>query len=614
MSMTISKKFFLVAALVPLAAVFNACSHGSGTGLSGGGSDDQALRDYLESEEMQSDLENLAEFAYLSEYLKAAPLAFMAGEDGLFTDEVDSSEAEEYFSVISLMAEKVDKYEAAWSRIDSMQALVTETPSSLQKNGVGLFYSFYEFCSSLGSAGKESREKSMAIIAQLSDQDRKDLFDGLTKNLQKGETDYRTWWRNFNSGEYDKSSLNIYNNFVHNEYSDFGAMAETITEVVATKGKEMTQKGIAFHTEVMKTVMPDPVTDAMDDFDTADKVKVVVTKGKDMSASELSENVMNLMVDNYEDATKVAKMTTGYVEDNSTNADNYKEKDASLILFENAGKPMEGGMMAVAVAASGKVTIALGANEDGKGEIVVKEEGPHLVSFLTGLGKKFTKKLDVAKGEVYKLVGEMNEKAVRDSLAARSSASSTRKGKSSDSKEASSSSEAPEESSSSMEISKDAKSIYGRWVLLKDSFIYKVTDEEQCAEVMKSMSDIFDGEIGDYSDYLGDYDLSMYVEDCKDKEEPQTTASGQKMLFYSDGTLDCIDGNGNILGSYDYGFDESTGVFTYDDGNGNKSMGQVSADGTTLVFETVTDTGYKTITHRVVFEKESGDIEYFGDD
>ena len=40
----------------------------------------------------------------------------------------------------------------------------------------------------------------------------------------------------------------------------------------------------------------------------------------------------------------------------------------------------------------------------------------------------------------------------------------------------------------------------------------------------------------------------------------------------------------------------------------------VSADGTTLVFETVTDMGYKTITHRVIFEKESGDIEYFGDD
>ena len=600
-------KFSVFAALAASAILLYGCGGGGGGGAAAETSDD-GLREYLESAEMRSDLDNLAEFAYLAEYLKAAPIAFMAGEDGLFTDEVDSSEAAEYFSVMSLMAEKLDQYEAAWARIDSMQALVTETPTSLQKNEVGLFYSFYEFCSSLGSAGKESREKSMAVIARLSDQDRKDLFDGLSRNLQKGETDYKTWWRNFNSGEYDKAALQIYNNFVHNEYSDFGAEAETITQVVATKGKEMTEKGVAFQTEVLKTVMPDPVTDAMEDFDTADKIHTIVTKGKDMSPSELSENVMNLMVDGYEDANKVAKMTTGYVEDNSTNADNYREKDASMITFENAGKPTEGGMMAIAVASSGKVTIALGANEDGKGQIIVKEEGPHLVSFLTGLGEKFTKKLDVAAGEFYKLVGEMNEKAIRDSLAAKSSTSRKSSKISSSSKEELSSSSVEEESSSSMEVSKDVKSIYGRWVAAKDVFIYKVTDEAQCQELKNAMSEIYDGVYDGLYQGLGEY-ASMMTEDCENKEVPQNTVSGQKILFYSDGTLDCLDGSGDLLGSYDYTFDESTGIFSYESSEGEMSTGQVSADGTTLVFETVTDMGYKTITHRVIFEKESGDIE-----
>ena len=162
-----------------------------------------------------------------------------------------------------------------------------------------------------------------------------------------------------------------------------------------------------------------------------------------------------------------------------------------------------------------------------------------------------------------------------------------------------------EESSSSMEISKDAKSIYGRWVAAKDLFIYKVTDEDQCLEVKNAMAEIYKG-LNEFADFMS--------EDCENKEVPQNTISGQKMLFYSDGTLDCLDGSGNILGSYSYSFEESTGVFTYDDGDGNKSTGQVSADGSTLIFETVTDMGYKTITHRVVFEKESGDIEYFGDD
>ena len=44
-------------------------------------------------------------------------------------------------------------------------------------------------------------------------------------------------------------------------------------------------------------------------------------------------------------------------------------------------------------------------------------------------------------------------------------------------------------------------------------------------------------------------------------------------------------------------------------GAGDTPEGHVSADGTPLIFDTVTDGGYKTITHRVVFEKESSDIE-----
>jgi hydrogenase maturation factor len=616
--MSATRKIFGVAALGSLAVVFNACGGGGGGGTAG--ADEAALRDYLESEEMQSDLDNLAEFAYYAEYAQVAPIAFMASDEGLFSDSVDKEEAEEYAEALSRMISKADEYEAAWARIDSMQALMQETPS-LQKNGVGLLFAMKDFFRSLRGCGKGTREKAMAVAGELDKSEWKILFDGLDKNQKRGETDYLTWWKNFNNGDYDDISLQIYNRMYYNEETAFSHEAEFINKTVANTGKDLAEKAAAFEVEILKAALPDPVTDAMGKMETADKINTIVTKGKDMSAEELTDKAMDLFVDGYddvkkasqmlgEDAEAVANLTKKVIDKASTALE-----ESAVVTFADAGSSLGTSKIAIGISAvSGKVTIALGTNEDGKQQLVLKEAGEHLVSFLTNLGEKFTKKLDVAKGEVYKLAGEMNEKAVRDSLAAKSSASSTRKGKSSSSTEVSSSSEAPEESSSSMEISKDAKSIYGRWVLLKDSFIYKVTDEEQCKEVMKSMSDIFDGEIGDYSDYLGDYDLSMYVEDCENKEEPQTTASGQKMLFYSDGTLDCIDSNGDILGSYEYGFDESTGVFSYDDGNGNKSTGQVSADGTTLVFETVTDTGYKTITHRVVFEKESGDIEYFGDD
>ena len=134
--MSIAKKFFSVAVLGSLAVVFNACGGGGGGG--GTAASDDALREYLESAEMRSDLDNLAEFAYLSEYLQVAPIAYMSGSKGLFTDNVDKDEANEYADVIVKMISKVDQYEAAWLRIDSMQALVSETPNSLKKE-VGFF-------------------------------------------------------------------------------------------------------------------------------------------------------------------------------------------------------------------------------------------------------------------------------------------------------------------------------------------------------------------------------------------------------------------------------------------------------------------------------------------
>ena len=610
----------MLAALAASAILFDSCSSGGGGG--GTGASDEALREYLESAEMRSDLDNLAEFAYLSEYLQVAPIAFLSSDEGLFTDNVDQAEAEEYAKVMARMMSKADDYEAAWARIDSMQALMMETPNSLQKNEVGLMYAFRDFWRSLRGCGKATREKAMAVAGSLDKAQLKTLFDGLDKNQKNGETDYLTWWKNFNNGDYDDVSLQIYNRMYYNTETSFADEAELINKTVANTGAEISKKAAAFEVELLKAALPDPVTDFMGDVETVEKVEKFVSNAKDMSAEEMADNAASILIEEYDDAKKLSEMVGEDAEALSNLAKKVKDKlmapskeVAEVNFTDLGGATQEGTKIAIAIgAASGKVTIALGENEDGDHQVILKEEGTHLVSFLTGLGEKFTKKLDVAKGEVYKLMGEMNEKAIRDSIAAASSAaaasasSGKKKKKGHDDEETSSSSEAPEESSSSMEISKDVKSIYGRWVAAKDVFIYKVTDEAQCQEVKNAMSEIYDGVYDGLYQGLGEY-ASMMAEDCENKEDPQNTVSGQKILFYSDGTLDCLNGSGTLLGSYDYTFDESTGTLAYVDGDGNKSTGQVSADGTTLVFETVTDMGYKTITHRVIFEKESSDIE-----
>lgn len=606
--MSIAKKFFSVAALGSLAVVFNACGGGGGGGTA---ASDEALRDYLESTEMRSDLDNLAEFAYLSEYLQVAPIAYMSSDKGFFTDNVDQEEAEEYAEVLARMISKVDQYEAAWARIDSMQALVSETPNSLKKE-VGFFFAMKDFFRSLTGCGKATREKVMAVAGELDKNEWKILFDHLEPNQKKGETDYLTWWKNFNNGEYDDISLHIYNVMYYNEDTGFSHEAEFINKTVAKMGDEMTKKAAKFEVEIFKLATPGAVSDAMDMVDKVDKTLNLVTNAKDMSVDELKDQAASLLIDDYDDVKMMSEMAGEDVEMLSNLANKVIDKtkealgESSVVTLTDQGSgALDGGAITIAIGeATGKVTIALGANEEGEHQVVLKEEGPHLVSFMNGKGEKFTKKVDAKPGKNIELEGELNEKEIREANASSNSKSRTAKSSSSMEPEEESSSSV-EESSSSMEVSKDVKSIYGRWVATKDLFIYKVTDEAQCLEVMSAVSEIYEG-LSEYADFMS--------EDCENKEVPQNTISGQKLLFYSDGSLDCIDGNGDILGSYDYSFDESTGVFTYDDGNGNKSTGQVSSDGTTLVFETVTDTGYKTITHRVVFEKESGDIEYFEDD
>ena len=598
----------VMAALAAGAFLLNGCGGGGGGSA---GVDEGALRGYLESEEMQSDLENLAEFAYYAEYVQVAPIAFMGSDKGLFTDNVDKDEAEEYAKVMSRMLSKVDEYEAAWARIDSMQALVTETPNSLQKNEVGLMYAFRDFWRSLRGCGKATREKAMAVAGELDKDQLKTLFNGLDQNQKKGETDYLTWWKNFNNGDYDDVSLQIYNRMYYNTETSFADEAEFINKTVANTGAEISKKAAAFEVEILKAILPDASTDFMDNVETVEKVEKLVKNAKDMTAEEIADNAASIFVDGYDDVKKVSEMAGEDVEAISNVTKKVIDKvtapskDVSVVTFTDVGGSSLGGTkIAIAIAAkSAKVTIALGENEDGDHQIVLREEGEHLVSFLTELGEKFTQKIDVVAGEIYKLMGEMNEKEIRDANASSNSKSRTTKSSSSMKPEEKSSSSV-EESSSSMEISKDVKSIYGRWVAAKDLFIYKVTDAEQCEVVKKGTSQLYES----ISEYAG-----LMAEDCENKEVPQNTISGQKMLFYSDGSLDCLDGHGELTASYEYSFNESTGVFTYDDGSGNKSTGQVSADGTTLVFETVTDMGYKTITHRVVFEKESGDIEYFGD-
>ena len=597
-----------VAALAALAIAFTGCGDSNGGGKSSivSANNGEALREYLGSEEIQSDLENLAEFAYYAEYLKVAPIAFMATDDGLYTKSIDSDEAEEYFEVIETMLGKFDEYKAAWAQIDSMQALVTETPKALEKNSVGLLYSFTDFCSSLWNTGKEMREKSMARIGQLNDNERKILFDGLSGNLRKGETDYKTWWKNFNRGDYDGASAQIYNNFMHNGESSFMDEAETITQVVAKKGEELVEKGAAFEVQVLKTALPNPVTNTMSKIQTAEKVEKIVVHGKDMTAEELKENMLSL-VPRYKDVEKASKMIGAFVGDKSTTAENATEKGASVVNLNNTGATTA--PLSVAVSQkTGKVTIGLGTTDDGKNQLVLKEEGEHLVSFLTEWGDKLTQKLTTIAGEIYNIFGEINEKAIRDAIAAASSSSATSSAGTSSA--INSSATDTEESSSSLEDSSSSESssstvssssfsggtvtgnVVGTWKVIKIYNIYEINDFAACYDEWY------------YENADGDVVYDYTDEECVNQTVNETEDIGDILELRSDGTGIATNHDDGATETIHYTYDATTGtikeLFNTDEAD---DAGKVTFSGNTMTITAVYTSSYGTITSVLTLER-----------
>ena len=155
---------------------------------------------------------------------------------------------------------------------------------------------------------------------------------------------------------------------------------------------------------------------------------------------------------------------------------------------------------------TGKTTIALGANKDGEVEIVVKDAGKHLVSFLTTAGNKLTQEIDVVTGKLKEIIGQMNEKDIRDSLKKTSSASA--KAKSSASKKIIRS------SSSTKVNTKYPSSIHGRWEVTKEVYIHKITNRDLC-----------------YKTFGGDGDDSFAKEECRDYEKEDDYCVGNAMLY-----------------------------------------------------------------------------------
>lgn len=95
----------------------------------------------------------------------------------------------------------------------------------------------YEFKQAPKKAAKDTRRKLMTVAQQLSGEDLRELFNDLPSDYKDGVSDYKTWWKNLESGKYDKNSYAVmqymqYVNFAvnpsHSSSTNFQNVAEQL--------------------------------------------------------------------------------------------------------------------------------------------------------------------------------------------------------------------------------------------------------------------------------------------------------------------------------------------------------------------------------------------------
>ena len=127
-----------------------------------------------------------------------------------------------------------------------------------QLQGIGsAMKGFFDWCA---GTGKKSRTRILTVASNMSDQDRTTLYNGLRdewKGKTKNEADF---WKQLESGNFDNSAPQMFNDFVHNSNSDFGLVSTekglTIQKIVVKEGAEGITAGANVLVEATKIITP----------------------------------------------------------------------------------------------------------------------------------------------------------------------------------------------------------------------------------------------------------------------------------------------------------------------------------------------------------------------
>lgn len=444
-----SRKFSKLA-LLPLAIViFPLClaSCSSGGNSTDSGMSDKEYRDYLASTEAQGDLELFYEFALKADNLKMSIILAMTDGDKFFNDEVDEDEADSIFSLMEEIIQKGDEYEEALLHLENSKLFNTATPTSLKKGleGMGLVKAGKDFLNECKGAGQTVRERTMEVFLSdevKSDANRKALYEELPTELRKGAADYKEWWRNFNAGEYDASSGNIFNAFIAGSSNasekfrmETGIKGYTNTTNVLKVAPRLLESGFNLIVEATGNIIPGAMSIGVNIGTNAAKtVEILATAaGRKISevSSDIAEGILNMipgygdvkatidMVPSAEEVKATMSSIKKYIEDKINSFSNPAEVGVARISYDDEDET-EAQVLVAINQGSGEVTLSFGSATDNSVSANLPE-GNYIVTAIDEDGDKFTEEVSLEAGDDIEKTIATNESEILEELASSSS-------------------------------------------------------------------------------------------------------------------------------------------------------------------------------------------------
>ncbi len=164
-----------------------------------------------------------------------------------------------------------------------------------QLQGIGsAIKGFYDWCA---GTGKNSRNRILTVASNLSDDDRKKLYDGLRPEWKEKTKNEQDFWSKLEKGEMDNSAPQMFNDFVHTDNTDFPLVSQekglSIQKIVVKEGAEGIAAGAEVLVEATKIVTPlgkgMDLVDKVKDY--ADRGEKIFTNPKEALKDEIKKKI-----------------------------------------------------------------------------------------------------------------------------------------------------------------------------------------------------------------------------------------------------------------------------------------------------------------------------------